>query len=59
MRIATMIFLLVLCLGFLLLFYQLGYKVGQKQVILKSIENMEVKDENVADGFHSLTDRKL
>ncbi len=36
MRQIIMIFLIALCIGFLLFFYRLGYSVGQRQV--KSVE---------------------
>ena len=43
MRLTIYIWLLLYIFG-CLVSYGLGYKVGQRQVVLKSVENMEVKD---------------
>ena len=51
--------ILVICMGLLMLEC---YKLGQSQVVIKSVENMEVKNadnDNVVDGFKSMVDGKL
>ena len=55
--------ILVICIILMLIgSYKAGYKLGQSQVVIKSVENMEVKNadnDNVVDGFKSMVDGKL